>query len=167
VRDTKRIVRSSHLLPPGFIAPCLPIASDKCKSGPAWVHEIKHDGYRLIARRPRAPLHALRAAPLEQKAARAQRRHSILRASRRRRRDHLRARMQASPAVLRIEDGMSAIGEGMRRQRARFDPNRKWSVHRSKLRAQIAVGTLIAERPPHRTVRAAFPHTAPTSGPNG
>jgi len=22
-------------------------------------------------------------------------------------------------------------------------------------------------RPPHRTVRAAFPHTAPTSGPNG
>jgi hypothetical protein len=28
----------------------------------------------------------------------------------------------------------------------------------------IAVGTLITERPPHRTVRAAFPHTAPTSG---
>ena len=28
----------------------------------------------------------------------------------------------------------------------------------------IAVGTLIAERPPHRTVRAGFPHTAPTSG---
>jgi len=28
----------------------------------------------------------------------------------------------------------------------------------------IAVGTLIAERPPHRSVRAAFPHTAPTSG---
>src|SRR5712675_225799 len=26
--------------------------------------------------------------------------------------------------------------------------------------ATIAVGTLIAERPPHRTVRAAFPHTA-------
>ena len=38
-------------LPPGFIAPCLPIASERCKSGPAWVHEIKHDGYRLIARR--------------------------------------------------------------------------------------------------------------------
>jgi hypothetical protein len=30
-----------------------------------------------------------------------------------------------------------------------------------------AVGTLITERPPHKTVRAAFPHTAPTSGPNG
>src|ERR1700730_342326 len=38
-------------LPPGFIAPCLPTASDRCKSGPEWVHEIKHDGYRLIARR--------------------------------------------------------------------------------------------------------------------
>jgi hypothetical protein len=30
--------------------------------------------------------------------------------------------------------------------------------------AMIAVGTLIAERPPHRTVRAVFPHTAPTLG---
>jgi hypothetical protein len=28
----------------------------------------------------------------------------------------------------------------------------------------IAVGTLISERPPHRTVRAGFPHTAPTLG---
>jgi bifunctional non-homologous end joining protein LigD len=35
----------------GFIAPCRPTASDRCKSGPEWVHEIKHDGYRLIARR--------------------------------------------------------------------------------------------------------------------
>jgi ATP-dependent DNA ligase len=38
-------------LPPGFIEPCLPTASDRCKSGPDWVPEIKHDGYRLIARR--------------------------------------------------------------------------------------------------------------------
>jgi bifunctional non-homologous end joining protein LigD len=38
-------------LPPGFIAPCLPTPAEHCKSGPAWVHEIKHDGYRLIARR--------------------------------------------------------------------------------------------------------------------
>jgi hypothetical protein len=28
----------------------------------------------------------------------------------------------------------------------------------------VAVGTEIAPRPPHRSVRAAFPHTAPTSG---
>ena len=26
----------------------------------------------------------------------------------------------------------------------------------------IAVGTLVTGRPPHRTVRAGFPHTAPT-----
>ena len=31
----------------------------------------------------------------------------------------------------------------------------------------IAVGTLIAERPPPRSVRAAFPHTAPTLGNDG
>ena len=30
-----------------------------------------------------------------------------------------------------------------------------------------AVGTPITERPPHRTVRAAFPHTAPTLGNDG
>ena len=32
-------------------APCLPIPSQKAPSGSAWIHEIKHDGYRLIARR--------------------------------------------------------------------------------------------------------------------
>jgi hypothetical protein len=32
---------------------------------------------------------------------------------------------------------------------------------------RIAVGTPIAGRPPHRSVRAAFPHTAPTSGDDG
>jgi ubiquinone/menaquinone biosynthesis C-methylase UbiE len=31
----------------------------------------------------------------------------------------------------------------------------------------VAVGTSIAGGPPHRSVRAAFPHTAPTSGPSG
>src|SRR5262245_33426663 len=30
-----------------------------------------------------------------------------------------------------------------------------------------AVGTRVASRPPHRSVQAAFPHTAPTSGMNG
>jgi hypothetical protein len=32
------------------------------------------------------------------------------------------------------------------------------------LSLQVAVGTPIAERPPHRSVRAALPHTAPTLG---
>jgi bifunctional non-homologous end joining protein LigD len=35
----------------GFIEPCLPSPADKPPTGPDWVHEIKHDGYRLMARR--------------------------------------------------------------------------------------------------------------------
>jgi bifunctional non-homologous end joining protein LigD len=38
-------------LPLGFIPPCLPRPSQKAPSGSAWVHEIKHDGYRLVARK--------------------------------------------------------------------------------------------------------------------
>ena len=38
-------------LPLGFIPPCLPSPSQSPPRGSAWVHEIKHDGYRLIARR--------------------------------------------------------------------------------------------------------------------
>jgi hypothetical protein len=35
----------------GFIDPCIPALAAKPPSGPGWVHEIKHDGYRLIVRR--------------------------------------------------------------------------------------------------------------------
>ena len=38
-------------IPPGFIEPCLPSRADRPPSGPDWIHEIKHDGYRLMARR--------------------------------------------------------------------------------------------------------------------
>src|SRR6188472_2804641 len=34
-----------------FIAPCLPSTADHPPAGPEWVHEIKHDGYRVMARR--------------------------------------------------------------------------------------------------------------------
>ena len=34
-----------------FIEPCLPSPADKPPSGSKWIHEIKHDGYRLMARR--------------------------------------------------------------------------------------------------------------------
>src|SRR6516225_1973682 len=36
--------------PLGFIEPCLPTVADTVPSGPRWVHEIKHDGYRFICR---------------------------------------------------------------------------------------------------------------------
>ena len=36
---------------PGFIEPCLPSPADSPPSGSGWVHEIKHDGFRLMAKR--------------------------------------------------------------------------------------------------------------------
>ena len=37
-------------LPSGFIKPCLPSKVSRVPSGSLWVHEIKHDGYRLMVR---------------------------------------------------------------------------------------------------------------------
>jgi ATP-dependent DNA ligase len=37
--------------PPGFIEPCIPTRVSKPPVGPQWIHEIKHDGYRLIVRK--------------------------------------------------------------------------------------------------------------------
>jgi bifunctional non-homologous end joining protein LigD len=34
-----------------FIEPCLPSPAEKPPSGSNWIHEIKHDGFRLMARR--------------------------------------------------------------------------------------------------------------------
>jgi bifunctional non-homologous end joining protein LigD len=33
--------------PPGFIQPCRPTVAVSPPRGPGWVHELKHDGYRL------------------------------------------------------------------------------------------------------------------------
>ena len=41
----------SRALPAGFIAPCLPTSAPQPPSGEAWLHEIKHDGFRVIARK--------------------------------------------------------------------------------------------------------------------
>jgi len=38
-------------LPSGFIELCLPSPADRPPTGAEWVHEIKHDGNRLMARR--------------------------------------------------------------------------------------------------------------------
>jgi ATP-dependent DNA ligase len=38
-------------LPAGFIVPCLPTKTDRLPSGGQWLHEIKHDGFRIIARK--------------------------------------------------------------------------------------------------------------------
>ena len=36
---------------PAVIEPCLPTPGERPPTGSDWVHEIKHDGYRLMARR--------------------------------------------------------------------------------------------------------------------
>jgi len=40
--------RSSRVA--GLIEPCLPSPAKAPPSGPDWLHEIKHDGFRLMAR---------------------------------------------------------------------------------------------------------------------
>jgi ATP-dependent DNA ligase len=47
-------------LPAGFIEPCLPTKADTLPSGALWVHEIKHDGFRIMARKdgPRVRLYS-------------------------------------------------------------------------------------------------------------
>ncbi len=42
-----------RLTPAGFIQPALPTLVDNPPRGAKWIHEIKHDGYRLIARKER------------------------------------------------------------------------------------------------------------------
>jgi hypothetical protein len=42
-----RIRRASS----GFIEPCLPSPAVRPPVGDNWIHEIKHDGYRLMARK--------------------------------------------------------------------------------------------------------------------
>ena len=44
--------RNSRLV--GFIEPCLPSPAKAPPSGPGWIHEIKHDGFRIMARRDAA-----------------------------------------------------------------------------------------------------------------
>jgi len=40
-----------RVLPAGFVPPCLPTKAQEPPSGPLWLHEIKHDGFRVIARK--------------------------------------------------------------------------------------------------------------------
>jgi bifunctional non-homologous end joining protein LigD len=44
-------VLKERTVPAGFIAPCLPTKAQSPPSGPLWLHEIKHDGFRVIARK--------------------------------------------------------------------------------------------------------------------
>jgi len=44
-------LRSKGTLAAGFVWPCLPSRAPCPPSGDGWLHEIKHDGFRIIARK--------------------------------------------------------------------------------------------------------------------
>jgi hypothetical protein len=46
-----------RILPAGFVEPCITTLAHKPPSGPDWVHEIKHDGYRPIVCRDGKAVH--------------------------------------------------------------------------------------------------------------
>jgi bifunctional non-homologous end joining protein LigD len=54
LRELKRRVAASKAR---FIEPCLPTLSETLPTGPRWIHEIKHDGFRLRAHRSAAGVH--------------------------------------------------------------------------------------------------------------
>jgi hypothetical protein len=56
-------------LPAGFIAPCLPTKTTTLPSGSQWLHEIKHDGFRVRAGVGRGPAILSGASKAERKAA--------------------------------------------------------------------------------------------------
>jgi bifunctional non-homologous end joining protein LigD len=49
--DTCRMAMRIKRLPVGFVIPAQPVLASKPPTGADWVHEIKHDGYRMIVRR--------------------------------------------------------------------------------------------------------------------
>jgi ATP-dependent DNA ligase len=43
--------RSDGFISDGFIPPCIATRAEKPPVGRDWVHELKHDGYRLLVQR--------------------------------------------------------------------------------------------------------------------
>ena len=49
MRTAYRWARPKLVRPPGFILPCQPVLATKVPTGDGWLHELKHDGFRIIA----------------------------------------------------------------------------------------------------------------------
>jgi bifunctional non-homologous end joining protein LigD len=45
------LLRERRRTRPGFVEPCLPTLAKKPPGGTDWIHEIKHDGFRIMGRR--------------------------------------------------------------------------------------------------------------------
>jgi ATP-dependent DNA ligase len=48
---TRRMLYARTCRPLGHIRPCLPSRAERPPFGTGWLHEIKHDGFRIMARR--------------------------------------------------------------------------------------------------------------------
>jgi bifunctional non-homologous end joining protein LigD len=49
MRTPHRWVRPKRLHPPGFVVPCQPTLAHRVPAGDGWIHELKHDGFRILA----------------------------------------------------------------------------------------------------------------------
>ena len=49
MRELPRRVSAEHSQP--RFEPCLPRPAEEPPTGPGWIHEIKHDGFRILAQR--------------------------------------------------------------------------------------------------------------------
>jgi bifunctional non-homologous end joining protein LigD len=49
MRELRRRLRTEQSLP--RFDPCLPRSADRPPAGPGWIHEIKHDGFQILAHR--------------------------------------------------------------------------------------------------------------------
>jgi hypothetical protein len=47
----RTILMRDRRRPAGFVEPCLPILHTDISVGPEWIHELKGDGYRVMATR--------------------------------------------------------------------------------------------------------------------
>ena len=49
MRTPSRWVRPKRQLPPGFVVLCQPTLASKVPAGDGSIHELKHDGFRILA----------------------------------------------------------------------------------------------------------------------
>jgi ATP-dependent DNA ligase len=57
MRDLRRRLSAERSTPP--FDPCLPRSAKQPPTGPGWLHEIKHDGFRILAYRQGRTIHLI------------------------------------------------------------------------------------------------------------
>jgi hypothetical protein len=48
--ETRDVARWRRNPPPGFLRPCELVLVDRPPAGPGWLHEVKHDGFRVVGK---------------------------------------------------------------------------------------------------------------------